>query len=340
MALQCLLCPLGPIGLGVTWVSFLLFFYALIAAYLSGSGAIFIDAMTGFVGVEVPSWFKMLPMLIFFSPFIYFGLSVVDHLNRYLMIAMLLAYLIIIIMLYPQAGSGKLLHTDWSFSLLSFSVVITSFGFHSTIPTLVDYLERDVKKIKQCLFFGSLIPLAIYIIWEALILSIVPISGNFGLAYAFSYDMSLSQVLQKHNNNDFLIIIIRVFSLFTIVTSFLGVAQGLFDFLKDGVKAKNHQGRLFAFILTFLPPVLFILFFEKGFITLLEYAGALVSIILGIIPILIVWHLRYTHKKSFGYQAVGNKFALLLGLVFFGFVVLLVLLKNMNFITFSTAGLI
>ena len=87
---------LGLVGSSVTWISFLLFFYALIAAYLSGGGGILLDAITGFSNENFPLWVKILPLLIILSPFIYFGLSVVDHLNRYLMLAMALLYLIII----------------------------------------------------------------------------------------------------------------------------------------------------------------------------------------------------------------------------------------------------
>ena len=66
-------------------------------------------------------------------------------------------------------------------------------------------------------------------------------------------------------------------------SSFLGVAQGLFDFLKDGVKAgTSHKKRILAFVLTFFPPVLLVIFFEQGFIALLDYAGALIAIIMGI----------------------------------------------------------
>lgn len=331
---------LGVIGSSVTWIAFLLFFYALIAAYLSGGGSILLDAITGFSNEDFPLWIKIFPLLALLSPFIYFGLSVVDHLNRYLMLAMSLLYVMIIFLLFPNMEPSKLSYTNWSFSLLSFSVVVTSFGFHSTIPTLVNYLERDVKRIKKCLLLGSLIPLVVYVIWELSILSIVPVEGPFGIADAFSNEIALSYILNRHNDNNFLIVLIRIFSLFAIITSFLGVAQGLFDFLKDGLKAKNHKMKLIAFILTFLPPVVFLLFFENGFIRLLEYAGALVAVILGIIPILVVYKLRIHNKNKLHYQAVGNKFALILGLLFFSFVIIFVILKNSGLITFSTSGLL
>lgn len=331
---------LGKGGAFVTWVTFLLLFYSLVGAYLSGSGRIMIDALETIFHVELPPFCDILPLLVIFAPFLYFGLSVVDHLNRYLMIGMILSYVAIIFWLLPRINPDNLLYVDWKYSLLSFSVVVTSFGYHVMIPTLVSYLDRDVKNIKRCLFFGSFIPLCIYFLWEVVILGSVPVHGAQGLAVAFLTDEPLARVLRFQVQSDFIAALVRGFSIFAIVTSFLGVAQGLFDFLKDGLNARgSHRRRLLAFFATFLPPVAFVVLFEQGFITLLEYAGALISIILGIIPILIVWKLRATRKEHLAYRAVGNKVSLSLGLVFFGFVVLLVVLRNIGLIDFSVTDL-
>lgn len=332
---------LGKSGSVITWVVFLLLFYSLTGAYLSGSGRIVTDALEGILKVELPPLVDIFPLLIIFAPFIYFGLSVVDHLNRYLMVGMFMSYAVIIIWLVPGVDSERLLYTDWSYSLLSFSVVVTSFGYHVIIPTLVTYLDRDVKSIKRCLFYGSFIPMLVYFVWELCILGNVPIEGSNGLAQAFQQDLPLSRLLRIHTNGPFIVALARGFSMFAIITSFLGVAQGLFDFLKDGIKAgDSHKKRGFAFILTFLPPVLCIVVFERGFIALLEYAGALVSIILGIIPILIVMRLRKQKNKVLEYRAPGGNVALWMGIAFFTFVVVLVILKNVGLINFQVDGLI
>ncbi len=331
---------LGKWGAFITWVTFLLLFYSLVAAYLSGSGRIMIDALEGFLQLDLPPFCDILPLLVIFAPFLYFGLSVVDYLNRYLMIGMLISYVAIIAWLLPRMNAEYLLYTNWKFSLLSFSVVVTSFGYHVIIPTIVNYLDRDVKSVKRCLFFGSFIPLLIYAFWELVILGAVSVDGAQGLAAAFLTDEPLARVLRNHVHSDFIAALTRGFSIFAIVTSFLGVAQGLFDFLKDGLKAEgSHRGRLLAFVLTFLPPVILIVWFEHGFIALLEYAGALVSIILGIIPILIVWQLRRTRKTRLEYRALGSNLALALGISFFAFVVLLVILKNLGIINFAITSL-
>lgn len=331
---------LGPLGAGATWLTFLLLFYALVAAYLKGSGHIIMDMLENLTHIQLPPFFEIFPLLVLFAPFIYFGLSAVDHVNRVLMVGMGISYVLIICWLFPHIAPERLLYVDFDFSLLSFSVVVTSFGYHVIIPTLVVYLERDVASIKKCLFYGSFIPLVLYFLWELTILGTVDVHGEFGFAQAFAQEIPLAKLLRLQVGSEWISVLARFFSVFAIVTSFLGVAQGLFDFLKDGLHAKaSHQKRLLAFILTFLPPVLFIVLLERGFIALLDYAGALVSIILGIIPILIVWRLRLHPPKVVQYRARGQNGALTLGGCFFAFVVIVVLLKNCGLMSFPVQKL-
>jgi tyrosine-specific transport protein len=316
----------------ITWVFFLLLFYSLLAAYLSGSGSIVIDALESLFAINLPPFFDIMPLLVLFCPFIYFGLSIVDRLNRYLMVGMLMTYLSIMFWLVPDVQLEQLLYLDFSYSLVSFSIIITSFGYHVIIPTLVNYLERDVRRIKICLFYGSFIPLIIYVLWEFAMLGVLSIEGPNGLLHAFKHDVPLVKLLRTELNSDFIAALARSFSIFAIITSFLGVAQGLFDFLKDGIKAHTHKRRLSAFLLTFVPPVLLVIFFQSGFIGLLEYAGALISVIMGIIPILIVWSLRKRKDRYIEYRAPGNKHVFVIGIVFFTLIIVLVILRNIGII--------
>ncbi len=319
---------LGPVGAFVTWTTFLLLFYALIAAYLSGSGKIIIDGLEHLTGITLPPLWDILPLLILFAPFIYFGLKLVDQINRVLMYAMFLIFFIVIFSLMPSISWEYLSHRDLSFSMLSFSLIITGFGYHVLIPSLVAYLDRDIAKIKLCLFYGSLIPLVVYVLWELVMLGNLPIYGPLGLHDAFFGDLPISRLLTIHIENDWLAHLARTFAIFAVITSFLGVSQGLFDFWQDAISfTKIKQQRFISFILTFLPPVLFILFLQNGFIVLLEYAGALVAIVLGVIPILIVYKLRKSSVKT-TYQAPGNYMSLFAGMLLFLFIVALVTWKN------------
>ena len=64
--------------------------------------------------------------------------------------------------------------------------------------------------------------------------------------------------------------------------------------IKKGVKGKS-----LAILLTFIPPLFFVLTYKRGFIVALEYAGAFVAILLIFLPAVMAWKL----KKPKFYQA-------------------------------------
>jgi tyrosine-specific transport protein len=95
----------------------------------------------------------------------------------------------------------------------------------------------------------------------------------------------------------------NAFTFFAIVTSFIGVSLSLSDFLTDGLKIKRtSSGRFIACLLTFIPPLLFVYAFKRGFLMALEYGAIFVIILLCMLPALMAWHLpkRNPYRKIWG----------------------------------------
>ncbi len=69
---------------------------------------------------------------------------------------------------------------------------------------------------------------------------------------------------------------VGVFADLALLTSFLGVSLGLFEYLGDVIKDKNgNSNRIVSSLITFLPPLGFALYYPKGFILALGYAPSL-----------------------------------------------------------------
>ncbi len=84
----------------------------------------------------------------------------------------------------------------------------------------------------------------------------------------------------------------HVFDDLALATSFLGVALGLFDYLADLFQRSNTVGgRLQTGAITFLPPLAFALFYPRGFVMALGYAGVALAVLALIIPSLLTWQL-------------------------------------------------
>jgi len=280
---------LGLFGKILCWIVYILLLYSLTAAYISGSSPIFSDVIQWIFKVEIPEYISPFLIVIFFGFFVYHGTKTVDWVNRFFMLGLVISYLMLISLAPKEINPSLYRHFDSSALLLAIPILFTSFGYHIIIPSLTTYERHNVKKLRLTLLIGSLIPLAVYFLWEFFVLGIVPIDS---LSSAWIEGAPSTKPLIELINHPILETGARLFAFFAIVTSFLGVSLSLKDFLRDALKIKKtKKGRLLACLLTFIPPLFFVLSYQRGFLLALQYAGVFVAILLGILPALMAWNL-------------------------------------------------
>jgi len=321
---------LGKKGKAVAWIAYLLLLYSLLAAYIAGSKELFVDAVHLVLpNVAVPDWISPLPLLALFGVFIYLGTRTTDYVNRLLMLGLIVTFVCLAFFLPSHIDTNLLTHVHFSAILLAVPLVFTSFGFHIIIPSLVNYLHRDRKKLILILLYGSLIPLFIYVLWQFLILGSVPLYGEIGLVQAWVDGSSSFSPLLKLVNRPFVATASRLFATFALITSFLGVSLSLVSFLRDALHVKRtSSGRLILCLLTFIPPLLFVYFYQRGFVLALQYAAIFVMILLAIMPALMTWTLK---KKFFWTTGLGKcvlSFVILVAIA----VIATALLQEMGFL--------
>jgi len=306
---------LGNLGQAVTWLLYLFLLYALTTAYIAGSAPIFLSWVVGLTGVEPPFWVGYLPMIILFGYAIYRGYESVDLLNRWMMIGMGVCFFGILLMLIPYITPSKLFIANWSVLPSALSIIAVSFGYHIIIPSTVDYLDRDIPSIKKAILIGSMIPLVVYLIWQAVTLGILNQFSSCPIHEALEGACADLEIIRSIFGRSIISQLFKFFSFFLIATSFLGVSLSLFDFLADGFHIpKNKIGKGSLFILTFAPPLVITLQNPHAFIAALEYAGAFgVVTLLGVLPILLAWAGR---KKGVfrPYTVSGGYLSLFIGI--------------------------
>lgn len=312
---------LGPIGKYIGWGTYLFLLYSLMTAYIAGCGAIVVSSVGQITGLTLPSWLGILPLLFIFGYFTHQGTKSVDLLNRCLMAGLVISFLMLVAFIYPSVNTEMLYVMEPERLLMGISVVATSFGFHIVIPSLVTYLDRDVTKLRIAIIAGSLVPLIFYSIWEVLSLGIIPLEGAYSVHQGYLDGSNGATLISKILGQSSLGFLTISFSMFSIVTSFLGVALSLSHFLADGLKIKkdSKRGGIFLIMLTFLPPFFITLIDPRAFLSGLEYAGAFgVIVLLGLYPALMVWRGRYNGKFNpttpYG-DTPGGKFAVIIAIV-------------------------
>jgi len=302
---------LGPIGKAASWCLYLFICYASIIAYTAGGGLQIAALLESYFHTPVSKEFGILLFMLLFGSVIYVGSWFVGRLNTILFTAMIGAYFALVGMGIDEVRLGYLLHRDWNTSLIAVPLLLTAFSFQTMVPSLTPYLQRNVKSLRIAIIAGTSVAFLIYAVWQWLILGIVPVDGPNGLAHALcEANLPATSFLREHVQGKWIAAIAEYFAFFAIVTSFLGISLGLFDFLADGFKINQTKtkGRIALGFLIAAPTLFFASYFERVFITAMDATGGIGdSLMNGIIPVLMVWVGRYRLHYPATQRTPGGK---------------------------------
>ncbi|NDD59013.1 MAG: amino acid permease [Chlamydiae bacterium] len=304
---------LGRGGKIVCWITYLFLFYALLVAYISGSGNLFCSLAEGLFGYAPPNWLGNFIFVLLFGGVVFFGTRKVDLWNRVMMFAKIFFFAALILLGAKYVSPKLLLRSDSSKALFSLPILITSFGFHNMIPSLTAYMQRDLKRVRRTIIVGSLFAFAIYFLWEILVLGIVPLGGPGGLMESFRNDREGSQAIAMVVKSPWVALFAQGMAFFAILTSFLAQALSLVHFLADGLKVKKEKKESVPLcMLALVPPLILSLVYPQMFFKALNFAGGICAVILfGLMPVAMVWIGRYRKEQYSPYEMYGGKVALL-----------------------------
>lgn len=286
---------LGLPGKLMSWALFLFISYASLVAYTAEGGRQIIAAAHEVLGFTMGKEMGACTFLVLFGTIIALGTRLVGRVNIILFTSMVAAYVVLVGMGAPEVKGELLRYKEWNGSLFTIPLLFTAFSFQTMVPSLVPIVKRNGQALRWAIVGGTLIAFLVYAVWQTLILGIVPVEGANGLAEALTRGESATQFLREHVSVSWIGFIAEYFAFFAIVTSFLGMALGLFDFLSDGLDIKkSYGGRVLLGLLVAIPVFVGATQLERIFLVALETTGGFGDTILnGMMPVLMVWGGRY-----------------------------------------------
>ena len=255
----------------------------LLYAYITASGGILENLTHSWIDLgEFGSRIWSIIFVGCFSFFVWHSTHLVDRISVILILFMAISFVLSISGLITNLNVSYLFDTqntagtDYAkYVLAVFPVALTSFGYHHSVSSMRAYYGNE-KQAKYAISIGTFIALVLYLLWVINILE-------------------TSYIKQMLN----------AFSIAAILSSFIGVGLGTFDFLADFFKFDdNKSGRTKAWAVTFLPPLFFSLLSPLGFLKAIGYAGAVATLWTCMTPALLAYKTRR-----------GNRF--LIAIVFF-----------------------
>ncbi|MBS6008976.1 MAG: aromatic amino acid transporter [Haemophilus parahaemolyticus] len=314
----------GTFGRVVSTAVLIIFLYAILSAYVSGGSSILGGLLPTIVDAETTTKIAGVIFTVVFGSFIVVGTTSVDAVNRIIFATKILAFILVLGLLLPKVTVDHLLATPINNALLisAMPIFFTSFGFHGSIPSLNKYLEGNVKALRISIVVGTAIPLIAYILWQLATHGVLSQTEFMEILERDPTLNGLAEAAHHITGSSIVGIVVRLFSALALITSFLGVALGLFEALEDLLKRVNiSAGRKSLGLLTFLPPMLFAFFYPQGFITALGYAGQMFAFYAVVLPIAMVWRLR-SQNANLAYRVKGGKASLIIALVIGIFIVI------------------
>lgn len=310
---------LGLPGQIIAWITYLFLLYSLLAGYISGGSDVLGTILTK---ANIPVSHNFTPLIFtgFFASIVYSGIRAVDYVNRGLMFGKLAVYLLLVLIISPHLSLNKLQKGDINTIYQSIMILIASFGFATIVPSLRDYFKGDIPVLRGLIILGSFIPLVCYILWDAIIMGSLEHQGPGGLLSLSTSEHAISglaEALKVAVHNPWIDRFFTVFISICMLTAFLGVSLGLFDFLSDGLKLHKtgKQGRLLVLV-TFLPPLAIVLLYPGIYLKALNYAGFCCVILLLLLPALMAWRSRKQESASEIRPMIPGKSASLILIVF------------------------
>lgn len=325
---------LGIKGEVVAWISYLMLLYCLLSAYAAGGGEV-IHHFFSLLKMNVSYFLSVILFVLLFACVLIRGISSVDKVNRIIMALKLLSFFFILTITFSniQIKNFEIGHPKTL--IFTITTMVTSFGFAIIVPSLRTYLKSDVKKLRLSILIGSLIPLIFYLLWEFVIFGVIPVRGPYSLEQLSKSPQPVQALVDSLTHNiqqSGLPLAANIFTTVCIFTAFLGVSLCLIDFLSDGLKInRNEKKIIFVYALTFIPPVLFVLFIPSLFTFGIRFAGLFCMILLSILPAIMVWFSRYHQKLPRLYKFFGEKPLIICVVLFSILVIVISLFENFYF---------
>ncbi|SPY32774.1 tyrosine-specific transport protein-2 [Pasteurella canis] len=173
-----------------------------------------------------------------------------------------------------------------------------------------------MKALRFAILTGSTITLVFYIVWQFSTHGVLSQSHFLDILQQDPTLNGLVNASFQITGSTMLAQAVKIFSALALITSFLGVALGLFECIEDLLKRVfNISGnRMILGILTFLPHYFLLFFYPQGFVLALSYAGQMFAFYAVVLPVALVWKVRQIHP-NLPYRVSGGTPVLVLVLI-------------------------
>ncbi|MDD3266854.1 MAG: aromatic amino acid transport family protein [Burkholderiales bacterium] len=285
----------GTTGYTITTILNLLSMGSLAAAYVNVGGDLISHTILPVFGINVSPSFGMMLFFLIFMPAFVIGINAISRLNGLIFATKFICLIsaIIIGSKFINLNELNFMPENIKYIGTGASTFFCIWMMHMTIPLVLKINNWDIKKTKQALFIGLLIPAVAYTSWLLLIFSLVPRSELLGI-------QTVAALIHTALNNPTIPHIvgrlIEIFASITVLTAFFSIGFSLVAFVMDAFRLKDgYKGRFIATILSFCIPVAIAASLPQAFVMIYKQSN-MFQIGASLIPVAAAFKLKSSNR--------------------------------------------
>jgi len=261
--------------------------YGALLAYVILGGIFLSGLLSGFLG-GTPFIYSLILFGIE-AGIVFFGIRTIASTELFMSAFLIAVVFIISTKSIGSISASNYVLIDWKYFLLPYGIIFFSVGGQNAIPEVCRLLKNEKKKIKSAIFWGTLIPAIITIIFTVVVVGVT--GGNTTPDTL----VGLKSVLSSS-----VIIFALVFGLLSVITSFLVTTQAIKEIYWWDFKMNEKVAWALA---CFVPLILFF-FGAQNLTTIVGLTGALTGGIIGVIIIYLSFRVQTRAQKR---SVIKNK---------------------------------
>ncbi len=157
---------IGPWGKWLCALGYLIVFYGLLVAYLSGAASI----LSTLVPLPVPQRVWLLVFFAAATTITLFGIELVRKGNAAIMILLLASFLFLSLKTGQNVEIERLRYTDWRFAPALPPIIVCAFAFHNVIPVVCRSLNNERRAIGKAIVIGTLLAFLMTTSWTVIVI--------------------------------------------------------------------------------------------------------------------------------------------------------------------------
>ena len=296
---------LGKIGNYLMTISFIIFSYGALVAYIIKVGEFLNALLNPWLGGT--SLLYSIFFFIFSFMIIYEGIKLVERSEVLMVLSILIILVIIAFIAIPNINTNNLINININNFFIPYGVVLFAFLATPAIPLMNEELKNNKKYLKKAIIIGSLIPLIVYALFALIIVGVTGINTTDGSI------LGLATILGNK-----MLILGSIFGILTMATSFIAVSYAITSMYHFDYKLQKKMSSILACFIPMIAALLVISSNVKNaFFIVLDITGSFGGSLTGILIILIWWKAKKSGDRKPEYTLSHLKIISLLLILMF-----------------------